>query len=273
MLFAIVNQYHIVYAFQTWSSNIIECGNRNHKEVPKFIPMDATSVYLDGNDFGEEALLNDEFIGRKHLTSLFLNRSSVGVISNQTFKGLTELLVLHLEDNSIERLDDGQEFDELSSLRELYLHNNRIEFILVDTLEPLAGKLQVLTLHGNRLKVDFHIWTVFSPSLRSLSLRNNDWTCQCDYVQKLKSALKAHPHTKVIDLAEVKCFNDSFSDTQGNNSSTCGDVLAVSFRSGESFWASLDSIVPVIAVTAASFIIVISLIILAVAARKPLKSW
>ena len=55
--------------------------------VPEFIPMDATAVYLDGNNFNSDALINDEFIGRKHLTSLYLNHSQITMISNQTFKG------------------------------------------------------------------------------------------------------------------------------------------------------------------------------------------
>ena len=55
--------------------------------VPEFIPMDATAVYLDGNNFDSKALINDEFIGRKHLTSLYLNNSQIKIISNQTFKG------------------------------------------------------------------------------------------------------------------------------------------------------------------------------------------
>ena len=58
-----------------------------HFSVPEFIPMDATAVYLDGNDFEANALINDEFIGRKHLTSLYLNNSKINFISNQTFKG------------------------------------------------------------------------------------------------------------------------------------------------------------------------------------------
>ena len=146
--------------------------------VPEFIPMDATAVYLDGNNFNSNALINDEFIGRKHLTSLYLNNSQISIISNQTFKGmvfiklpcgffasnsmfvineffkgLTELLVLHLEENSLQNFKDGQEFDELTSLRELYLHNNALEFIHEATLRPLVSSLQILTLHGNKLKV------------------------------------------------------------------------------------------------------------------------
>lgn len=233
--------------------------------------MDATSVYLDGNHFEAEALVNDEFIGRKHMTSLYLNGSNVAVVSNQTFKGLSELLVLHLEDNALSRLDDGLEFDELVALRELYLHNNALEFIHEGTLRSLGQSLQILTLHGNRLKADFHVWDYMTPRLRSLSLRGNDWTCQCEFVEKLAAALRIHQQIKIEDAPQVKCFNES----TVKNSSTCADVLAVSFKAnGESVeWSSLDSLVPVVAVTVASMIIVVSLIILAFAARQPLKSW
>ena len=68
---------------------------------------------------------------------------------------------------------------------------------------------------------------------------------------------------------------------------SCADAMAVSFRSaggtsgmvgatgtmgssGESF---LDDLVPIVAVVAASIVIVVSLIILAVALRKPIQGW
>ena len=233
--------------------------------------------FQDGNKFDTDALINDEFIGRKHLTSLFLNNSGVSVVSNQTFQGLSELHVLHLEDNNLQSLSNGQELDELRSLRELYLHNNALEFIHEDTLRPVASSLRILTLHGNRLKVDlFHVWDYMGPRLRSLSLGGSDnqcLSCQCDVVEKFSAALKANPGLKVVDLEDIKCFNES-SPLVMKNSSSCADVLAVSFRrNGETLWASWDSFVPVLAVTVASTIIVISLIILAVAARKPIRSW
>lgn len=74
--------------------------------------------FQDGNNFG--ALTGDEFIGRKHLTSLFLNSSGIVGVSNKTLKGLTELIILHLDHNKIEQLN-GREFEELTALKELHL--------------------------------------------------------------------------------------------------------------------------------------------------------
>ena len=49
-------------------------------------------------------------------------RGSGGIagVSNKTFKGLTELLVLHLEQNFIANFTGG-EFEELTALQELHL--------------------------------------------------------------------------------------------------------------------------------------------------------
>ena len=92
----------------TWSSNIIQCSLRGHQDVPPLIPMDATSIRLDGNNF-TGILESQAFIGRKRVRSLYLNNSQIAAINNQTFNGLTELLLLHLQDNLMQRLE-GYEF-------------------------------------------------------------------------------------------------------------------------------------------------------------------
>jgi len=143
---------------------------------------------------------------------------------------LTELLVLHLEDNGLQRLGDGQEFDELTSLRELYLHNNALEFIHEATLRPLASSLQVLTLHGNKLKFDFHVWTYMGPRLKSVSLGGNQWGCQCEFVEKLAAYIKANPGLKIRDPQDIQCFNETMTNNVSSaTNSNCADVLAVSF--------------------------------------------
>ena len=121
---------------QTW---------QNHLRVPEFVPMDATAVYLDGNQLSGEALISDEFIGRKHLTELYLNSSGIEAVSDKTFSGLTELRVLHLEKNLLTNLS-GSEFVDLVDLENLYLHDNALAHINSNTFAPLVS-LQVLTLH------------------------------------------------------------------------------------------------------------------------------
>merc|ERR1711953_1510051 len=103
----------------TWSANVIQCSRRGHAEIPPLIPMDATSILLDGNNF-TGLLESQAFIGRKRVSSLYLNASQIESIGSQTFNGLMELRVLHLEDNLIQALQ-GHEFSNLPSLRELFL--------------------------------------------------------------------------------------------------------------------------------------------------------
>jgi hypothetical protein len=111
------------YHDSAWKHNVIQCSNRDHMDIPPLIPMDATSIYLDGNNFGN--FISQSFIGRRKLRSLFLNSSKIVSIGKKTFNGLSELEILHLEDNWISEIN-GVEFENLTSLRELYLHDNRI---------------------------------------------------------------------------------------------------------------------------------------------------
>lgn len=114
--------------------------------------MDATTVHLDGNNMSE--LINPGFIGRRRITTVFLNNSQIRAVTNYSLEGLTEvrdtylfsghqdkylfaatdgniflttdyfqLRTLHLESNQLSELS-GSEFAGLTKLRELYLHNN-----------------------------------------------------------------------------------------------------------------------------------------------------
>ena len=110
----------------TWKHNVIQCSSRDHTDVPPLIPMDATSIYLDGNNLGN--FTSQAFIGRRKVSRLFLNGSKIVSIGDKTFNGLSELEILHLEHNWISQID-GVGFGNLTFLMELYLHDNRIGYI------------------------------------------------------------------------------------------------------------------------------------------------
>ena len=57
--------------------------------MPPLIPMDATTVHLDGNNMSE--LGNPGFIGRRRITTVFLNSSQIRVVTNYSLEGLTEV--------------------------------------------------------------------------------------------------------------------------------------------------------------------------------------
>ena len=63
----------------SWSRNIITCSARNHTAVPLLIPMDATHVYLDGNDL-RHSVVQQNFLGRHRVQHIYLNKSNIRYI-------------------------------------------------------------------------------------------------------------------------------------------------------------------------------------------------
>lgn len=51
------------YHENSWSKNIIQCSNNDYQNLPTNIPMDATEIYLDGNNLG--VLKSHSLIGRE----------------------------------------------------------------------------------------------------------------------------------------------------------------------------------------------------------------
>jgi Leucine-rich repeat (LRR) protein len=176
------------YHDHTWSANVVDCSNGGHKAVPARIPMDATEIYLDGNDLGE--LGSHVFIGKRKLQVLYLNSSNVAAIHNRTFNGVTSLRILHLENNRLQELR-GFEFDQLENLNELYLDHNAITHVGNSTFSTMRS-LEVLRLDDNKI-VNFSPWQQLAPvagSLSKVSLDGNAWTCECESVSRLEEWLR-----------------------------------------------------------------------------------
>ena len=56
------------YQDNTWTGAIAECSSSNFTDLPVKLPMDATEIFLDGNNIGK--LKSHTFIGRKNLRIL-----------------------------------------------------------------------------------------------------------------------------------------------------------------------------------------------------------
>ena len=191
----------------TWSANIIQCSARGHREIPPLIPMDATSVFLDGNSLGD--LSGQIFLGRSRMKNLYLNNTRISEISNNTLLGLLDLQLLDLSGNEL-RVLKGAEFTDLVNLRELYLQNNRITSIAEETFRALKS-LSVLRLDNNLLTT-FPIWELASnPFIIGVYVAENAWTCHCDFVNKFRMFIDGNLD-KIIDAHEVKCIVDKLID-------------------------------------------------------------
>lgn len=189
-----------------WSVNRIQCSRRNHTDVPLLIPMDATHIHLDGNEMGD--VDTQSFIGRRRVTTLFMNSSKITSISQETFGGLASLEILHLEDNQLKELI-GHEFESLSGLRELYLQNND----LIHIRESVFGFLTSLTtlrLDGNLL-TSFPVWDLMGthrhPFLMSLSLGENMWSCECEFLTPFITFLRTFTES-IPDVDTINCVTN-----------------------------------------------------------------
>ncbi|XP_058053412.1 toll-like receptor Tollo [Anopheles bellator] len=177
------------YHDTAWESNIVDCGSVGLSLVPAKIPMDATDIYLDGNNLG--ALGSHVFIGKKKLKALFLNGSRIESLNNKTFAGIPALEVLHLESNGLEVLS-GAEFEQLRDLRALYLHANALSAIGNKSF-VYQKSLEVLTLDDNRL-AELRPWELL-PTLApdadgtgsgvTLGGGGNRLDCSCDTMPRL----------------------------------------------------------------------------------------
>ncbi|CAB3226676.1 unnamed protein product [Arctia plantaginis] len=188
------------YHDQTWTTtNVVDCSNADYDHVPERIPMDATEIYLDGNDLKE--LGNHVFIGKKKLQVLYLNNSNINTIQNRTFNGIESLRILHLEKNNLEVLHNTQ-FTRLPNLNELYLSNNKIKVIENDTFNYLPS-LEFLGLDNNGY-VDYMPWRVITdadPRTR-VSVDGNNWICDCKDVSQLNQWLLK----KSKDTESMMCY-------------------------------------------------------------------
>ena len=211
----------------TWSANIIQCSARGHEKIPPLIPMDATSVFLDGNNFVD--LSGQLFLGRSRMKSLYLNRSSVVNISNNTFVGLHDLQKLDLSNNYLQVLK-GEEFAHLVNLKELFLQGNQLVQISQETFRPLTS-LSTLRLDRNLLTT-FPIWELASNTfIAGIYVAENAWTCDCDFLNKFRMFIDGNLD-KVVDAVAVKCNINRFTEeTYFQNNKSCVETGGGGFDS------------------------------------------
>ena len=159
-----------ILIFQSWTVNIIQCGSTNLTSVPREIPMDASSVHLDGNQLA--VLPPESFLGRSRVRGLYLNSSLISGLSNGTFLGLTVLAELELSQNLLQQVLPGH-LTGLESLEVLELHHNRLEWLHPHTFTGLT-RLRVLSLDHNQLVT---LSLDLSSALQEVAIQENPWRC------------------------------------------------------------------------------------------------
>lgn len=184
------------YYDEYWRVNIVDCGRAEYFDIPPNIPMDATQIYLDGNDIGN--LAGHIFLGKKKLAVLFLNNSQIVSIHNRTFAGIPSLQRLHLENNFIQHINELM-FESLENLVELFLNGNSIEYV-PELIFKSHSTLKLINLANNRLKsLEFAYHLPKTAVLSSTYFRNNPWSCEClitDNIRIIRLIKKLCPMNK-----------------------------------------------------------------------------
>ncbi|CAG4930700.1 unnamed protein product [Colias eurytheme] len=280
------------YHDQSWSANVVECSSAGYvNTLPDRIPMEATQLYLDGNDI--KMLPSHAFIGRKRLKVLYLNSSNIETIHNRTFNGLKELEILHLDYNSLSTIE-GQEFDGLDNLRELYINNNKIKSIGKEMFNHMA-RLKVLHLDHNRL-ITLTVWQI-NPSITSLTLSYNPWSCDCEYTEMFREWTKRV--SSITDLSSIKCiysrndtnvtvYNDSmFSDPNSGfniieeNGTICTGLPSINNSINGNLTATktiittedVQDYIPLLVSTLGAFLLVLFVVMIVFIFRQEMRVW
>jgi len=253
------------YHDQSWSANVVDCSNSGYKTLPGRLPMDATEVYLDGNNFGE--LNSHSFIGRKNLQILYANDSNISAIRNHTFSGLKRLLVLHLENNKISTLN-GVELMPLENLKELYLQNNLLTYIDNGTFLPLR-QLEILRLENNRLGT-FALWQLGqNPYLIDIGLSNNPWNCECSYLDRVREWMSRN-RAKINDWRSVTCYGVPITLPANGSVINCA---ALTGTTSVVETHPLEAYLPLLLATVVLIFAAVALVCGAIRHRRTLRTW
>ncbi|XP_016841506.3 toll-like receptor 6 [Nasonia vitripennis] len=255
------------YHDQSWAANVVDCSSSGYKRLPGRLPMDATEVYLDGNELGE--LNSHSFIGRKNLEILYANDSQIVSIRNFTFSGLRRLSVLHLENNRIAALH-GMELAPLEALKELYLQNNLLAHIENGTFLPLR-QLEILRLDNNRL-TRFAVWLLArNPYLVELGLAGNPWHCECGYLGRLRDWMLAN-REKLADWRRVGCAGGGL-PVLVNGSQAAADCAALASVSSSARDRRLEAYLPLLLASGVLLCVTLALLCGGLRHRRALRAW
>lgn len=257
----------------TWTSNVVDCSNAGYKTVPEKIPMDATEIYLDGNDLGD--LGSHVFIGKKKLEVLYLNNSNVKALHNRTFNGANSLKILHMENNKLAELR-GFEFDQLENINELYLDHNDIGYVGNNTFKSMH-KLSVLKLDENKI-VDFIPWELNtdspSDSHPRVTLDGNRWSCDCNSLNRLVSWIRetGGDPTKMLCADTSETVASIISRCEDMDNAIATSVIQREVMKNHQLFGG-GSYVPLLAATLVAVIVVCLLVAIIFVFRQEVRLW
>lgn len=201
-----------------------DCSHSNFHDIPKTLSTEIQILDLTNNElyeitrhaFEDVRLINlkklilrecklitihkNGLSGLAIMIELDLSKNDLKTLHADTFRETAKIRWILLNDNHIEKLEDGL-FNNLPFLQKVDLSNNRIVQLGVKTFMNVP-KLNILRLDGNKLehlKVDS---LSALTSLSNLDVHDNPWRCDC-YLQPFRNwVISKNLYTSPIACAE-----------------------------------------------------------------------
>ncbi|XP_058798231.1 protein slit isoform X2 [Phymastichus coffea] len=132
------------------AGSVVRCSRSRLTEIPRGIPPETTELYLDVNDI--KTIQPERLAHLSILTRLDLSNNQIGMLSNDTFRNLTNLAHLIISYNKLQCVQRGA-LAGLKSLRIISLHGNDISVIPEGAFEDLKSVTHI-ALGSNPLYCD-----------------------------------------------------------------------------------------------------------------------
>ncbi|KAA8589281.1 hypothetical protein FQN60_012646 [Etheostoma spectabile] len=156
---------------------VVQCAGQELTMFPNDLPLATRQLIISNNRIGELPALQLNYLS--DLVYLDCSNNSLTEISESTFGNLRKLAYLDLSFNTLLQIED-RTFGPLASLVMLRLTDNpSLGEIHPDAFSENMA-LQVLDVSRNNLTALNISSLIALPSLRSLGLSGNPWSCDCD---------------------------------------------------------------------------------------------
>ncbi|XP_069020576.1 leucine-rich repeat-containing protein 52-like isoform X2 [Embiotoca jacksoni] len=156
---------------------VVQCAGQHLTTFPVNLPLATRQLIISNNRIVELPPLALNYLS--DLVYLDCSNNSLTEISESTFGNLRKLAYLDLSFNTLTRIED-RTFGPLASLVMLRMTDNPgLSEIHPDAFAENAA-LQVLDVSRNNLTVLNITSLIALPTLRSVGLSGNPWSCECD---------------------------------------------------------------------------------------------
>ncbi|XP_026496108.2 uncharacterized protein LOC113400675 [Vanessa tameamea] len=206
-----------------------DCSHSNFHDIPKTLSTEIQILDLTNNElyeitrhaFEDVRLINlkklilkecklltihrNGLSGLAIMIELDLSKNDLKTLHAETFKETSKIRWILLNDNQIEKLENGL-FNNLPFLQKVDLSNNHLVQIGVKTFMNVP-KLNILRLDGNKLE-HLKIDTLSAlTSLSNLDVHDNPWKCDC-YLQPFRNwVISKNFYTSPISCSEPAKVN------------------------------------------------------------------